>query len=257
MHVITSGFGEGANDGSWEWTAFTADVAAWTNSTETAASCALSHEGGRNPCPLNSVFALHMHIKRVKKTGWRQRRKGCSPRIEKSCCVPWGQTRKGLATCRGNEAKLHSLLPAVDTMETANLWLNRTTLTTCGCSTTIKANHFISRGSCSVAEGVQSASLLWNPNSPRKHPLQNFKTQKPSQIFSAESCRLKYLFLNKRAHHVAVWVPRTWSLEYLIVLVCGVHWCLIFLGLHCFNCKLCNSAHSSCPICLPFSVSFF
>lgn len=180
MHVITSGFGEGANDGSWEWTAFTADVAAWTNSTETAASCALSHEGGRNPCPLNSVFALHMHIKRVKKTGWRQRRKGCSPRIEKSCCVPWGQTREGLATRRGNEAKLHSLLPAVDTTETANLWLNRTTLTTCGCSTTIKANHFISRGSCSEVCGRRCAKcfLAVEPKFPKKTSTAKFQNTK-------------------------------------------------------------------------------
>lgn len=100
------------------------------------ALCALPHEGGRNPCPplaLNSLFALHVHIKRVKKPGskWR-RKKGCSPRNGRSCCVPSGQTREGFATRRGNKAKLRSLLPAAATMGTAILWLNRTTLTTCG-----------------------------------------------------------------------------------------------------------------------------
>jgi len=58
----------------------------------------------------------------VKKTGRKQKRKrGCSPRDGRSCCVPSGQP-KGLQTCRRNKAKLPLLLPAVVVMEIANLW---------------------------------------------------------------------------------------------------------------------------------------
>lgn len=65
---------------------------------------ASSHGGGRAPCPgpaLSSVFALCMHLKRVKR-----RKKGCSPRNGRSCRVPPGRPRGGLATCRAKKAKL-------------------------------------------------------------------------------------------------------------------------------------------------------
>lgn len=175
--MITRGFDTGTTDSSWEWTVFTAGVAVWTNSTgQCVASCALSHEGGRDPCPhlpLTSVLALHMHIKRVKKPGWKQRRKkGCSPRNGRSCCVPPGQPR-GLATCRGNKAKLHSLLPAVGRMEIAILWLNRTTSTTCGFFYYYQEKlAFIKRKHLWVLSWVcgwrcASTLLLQNPNSQR------------------------------------------------------------------------------------------
>ena len=175
MHMVTSGFDKGGN----EQYSLLVSLRELTALRRRVAWRALSHEGGRNPYPtwaLNSVFALHMHVKRVKKPGWKQRqKKGRSPRSERSCCTASGQTREGLAACRGNKAKLHSLLPAADTMETADLWLNTTTLTTCGYFRYYqeKLFFFFSRGSpsgsCSGVCGWRCASalLLRNPDSPR------------------------------------------------------------------------------------------
>lgn len=143
MCMVTTGFDQGTDDSSWGWTVFTAHAAVWTNSTEPA-SCALLHEGRQNLYPnlaLSSIFALHVHIKRVKKPGWERRKEGCSPENEKSCLLS-GQTGEGLATCRGNKAKLHPSLPAVGVMETATLELNRQPWLPAVLSSTIKRNFF-------------------------------------------------------------------------------------------------------------------
>lgn len=170
--MVTPGFAKGTDD-SWGWTVFPAHAAVWTNSTEPA-SCALLHEGGQNPCPdlaLNFIFALRMHIKRVKKTGWKQREEECSPKNERSCCPLSGQT-EGFATCTGNKAKLHPSLPAVGVMETATLGLNRKTLTACAYFLYNQENFFSLRGSTSGScSGVcawrcVSTLILWNTNSP-------------------------------------------------------------------------------------------
>ena len=112
--------------------------------------------------------------------------------------MPSGQTRKGLATCRGNKAKLRSLLPAVDMMEIAILWLNRTTLTTCGyfhyyqgkvvCFFFLKRKHLwvLFWG---LWLKMCKRFVTAEPKFPKKRPLQNFKTQKPSNTLSVESCR--------------------------------------------------------------------
>lgn len=80
---------------------------------------------------LSTLFALHVCTQRVKKTGRKKRKRGCSPKDGRSCCMPSGQT-KGLQTCRGNKAKLPLFLPAVVVMEIANLW-KTVTWTACGC----------------------------------------------------------------------------------------------------------------------------
>lgn len=150
MCMVTPRFAKDTDDSSWGWTVFPACDAVWTNSTEPA-SCALLHEGGQNPCSnsaLNSIFALHMHIKRVKKPGWKQRKEGCSPKNEGSCCLLSGQT-EGFATCRGNKAKLHPSLPAVPVMGTATLGLKRKTSTACGYFLYNQEKFFSSRGSTS------------------------------------------------------------------------------------------------------------
>lgn len=71
--MATPGFDKGAGDRTWERTAFTADAAAGTNSTETACClvCLIAwrRQKSRPNLALNSVFALHLHVKRVKKTG--------------------------------------------------------------------------------------------------------------------------------------------------------------------------------------------
>lgn len=127
--MVTPGFAKGTKA---EDEVFPAHAAVWTNSTEPA-SCALLHEGGKIPAllALNFIFALYMHIKRVKRPGWKQRKEGCSPKNERSCCLLSGQAGEGFATCRGNKAKLRPLLPAVGVMETAILGLNWTTVTAC------------------------------------------------------------------------------------------------------------------------------
>lgn len=222
MRMVTTGFDKGT-DSSWGWTVFTAHAAVWTNSTEPA-SCALLHEGGQNPCPnlaLNSIFALHMHIKRVKKPGWKQRKEGCSPKNERSCCLLSGQTGEGFATCRGNKAKLHPSLPAVRVMETATLGLNRTTLTACGYLLYNQEKLFSSRrstsGSCTgvCAWRCARALLLWNTNSPGSLCCRISKQKNLAMLSvqgGAGQGRLCLSpFLNNRAHHAALGVPRNWE----------------------------------------------
>lgn len=192
--MVTPGFAKGTDD-SWGWTVFPARAAVWTNSTEPA-SCALLHEGGQNPCPdlaLNFIFALHMHIKRVKKTGWKQRKEGCSPKNERSCCPLSGQT-EGLATCTGNKAKLH---PS----------------TCCGCDGNSNSGAKQKNLDCLCLFPLQSREtfllkrkhlwvLFWGlclkmcehfviveHKFPRKPLLQNFKIEKPGNTFSTGSCR--------------------------------------------------------------------
>lgn len=125
------------------------------------ASCALPHDAGTSPCPnlaLNSVFALYVRTTRVKKAGWKQKRKkGRSPRYGSSCHMPSGQTKR-LQTGRGNKAKLPSSLPAL-VMELASPWQNAASRAACG-SLFLSRKAFISRGnasgSCPVAEDVRA-----------------------------------------------------------------------------------------------------
>lgn len=194
-----------------------AHAAVWTNSTEPA-SCASLHEGGQNPCPnlaLNFIFALHMHIKRVKKPGWKQRKEGCSPKNKRrSCSLLSGQT-EGFASCRGNKAKLYPWLPAVRVMETATLGLNRATLTACRYFLYNQEKLFSSRGSTSGScSGVcawrcASTLLLWDTNSPASLHCRISK-QKNLAILSVQGgagqgrlCLSS--FLNNRAYNVALW----------------------------------------------------
>lgn len=223
MRMATAGFAKGADDSSWGWTVFTARAAVWTNSTEPA-SCALQHEGGQNPGPnlaLNSIFALHMHIKRVKKPGWKQRKEGCSPRNERSCCLLSDQTGEGFATCGGNKAKLHPLLPAVGMMETATLGLNRATLTACGyflynqqkLLSSRESTHRSCSGVC--AQKCASTLLLWDTNSPGSLCCR-ISNQKNLAILSVQGIagqgRLCLSpLLNNRAHNAALEVPRNWE----------------------------------------------
>lgn len=194
--MVTPGFAKGTDGSSWGWTVFPAHAAVWTNSTEPA-SCALLHEGGQNPCPnlaLNFIFALNMHIKRVKKPGWKQRKEGCSPKNGRSCCLLSGQAGEGFATCRGNKAKLHPSLPAMGVMETAILGLNWTTLTACGYFLYNQEKSFSSRGStsgsCSEVWAWRCASTFTVEHKFHRKPLlQNFKPEKPGNNFSAGSCR--------------------------------------------------------------------
>lgn len=151
------------------------------------------------------LSTLYLHcpctLKRVKKPGWKQRRKkGCSPRNEKLLYSIWANERR---TCRGNKANLHSLLPAVDMMEIAIFWLNRTTLTTCGYFHYYQEKRFFIFPQEEAPLGRVLG--LWlkmckrfvtvEPKFPKKPPLQNFKTQKPSNTFSVESCRMQRALL--------------------------------------------------------------
>lgn len=132
--------------------------------------------------------------------GWKnvaenKEKKDAALKNERSCCLLSGQTGEGFATCRGNKAKLHPSLPAVGVMETATLGLNRTTLTACGHFLYNQQKLLSSRGSTSGScSGVcawrcASTLLLWDTNSPGKPLLQNFKTEKTGNTFSAGSCR--------------------------------------------------------------------
>lgn len=221
--MVTPGFAKGTDGSSWGWTVFPVHAAVWTNSTEPA-SCALLHEGGQNPCAnlaLNFIFALYMHIKRVKKPGWKQRKEGCSPKNGRSCCLLSGQAGEGFATCRGNKAKLHLSLPAMGVMETAILGLNWTTLTACGYFLYNQEKPFSSRGSTSGScSGVwawrfASTLLLWNTNSPGSLCCR-ISNQKSLAIISVQGAagqgRLcSNSFLNNGAHHVALGAPRNWE----------------------------------------------
>lgn len=176
-----------------------------------------------------------MHIERVRKPGWKQRKEGCSPKNERSCYLLSGQTGEGFATCRGNKAKLHPLLPAVHVMETATL--NGTTWTACGYFLCNQEKLFSSRGSTSGScSGVcawrcASTLLLWNTNSPGSLHCRISK-QKNLAILSVQGgagqgrlCLSS--FLNNRAHNVALGVPRKWEF--------GLFNCLGLWGSFAFN----------------------
>lgn len=132
---------------------------------------AASHGGGRGPCPgpaLSSVFALCMHLKRVKR-----RKKGCSPRNRRSCRVPPGRPRGGLATCRAKKAKLQ----CDGLMAMAILGLNLPLFPP------VSRKALFSREEAPlgpvlapVADDVQ-ALCNCRTQAPKKPPLRNFRTQ--------------------------------------------------------------------------------
>lgn len=132
--------------------------------------------------------------------GWKnlaenKEKKDAALKMEEAAVSLSGQTGEGFATCRGNKAKPHSSVLAVGVMETATLRLNRTTLTTCGYFLYNQGKPFSSGGSTSGScSGVCALKMCKHfvtveHRFPRKLLLQNFKTKKPGNTFSAESCR--------------------------------------------------------------------
>lgn len=238
--MVTPGFAKGTDGSSWGWTVLPAHAAVWTNSTEPA-SCALLHEGGQNPCPhlaLNFIFALYMHTKRVKKPGWKQRKEGCSPKNERSCCLLSGHAGEGFATCRGNKANLHPSLPAVAVMETAILGLNWTILTACANSSTIKRNLFPQEeaplGPVLGSEPEDVPALCYcGTQIAQEASAAEFQTRKTWQCFQCRELQDREGSAQVPSYtteHIMLLLglPGIGSLEYLIDLVCGVH--LLFIS---------------------------